>query len=131
MAKCTFLCRSDSGEIIQHTEPASESFPEVPGVTVVQSDDGDASWVLSHYHAGGSVLPRPVMAVTQSNAVAVGEPWRIEGIPAGTVVSYPGGTVTVDDGFIELSFAEPGEYKFTLSNFPYIEGECVAKVTAV
>lgn len=69
------------------------------------------------------------MPLTGGDPVAVGELWRIDGIPAGTEVEYPGGSLVVDDGFIELAFAEPGDYRFRFSNFPYLEVERVATIT--
>jgi len=125
---------SFSGQVLEWCSPPLSKIDRAAlpsGRGFINVDELDEDSLLESFVADGALSPRPLMPVTQSNAVAVGELWRIDGIPSGTVVIYPGGTVTVDDGFIELSFAEPGEYKFTLSNFPYIEGECVAKVTSV
>lgn len=73
-----------------------------------------------HYVVDGAITPRPAMPVTVSGPVSVNEDWEINGIPAGTLVTYPGGSVVVDDGFIQWSSAVPGEFKFTLDLWPYL-----------
>lgn len=87
--------------------------------------------LFTHYITGGALTERPAMPLTGGDPVAVGELWRIDGIPAGTEVEYPGGSLVVDDGFIELSFAEPGEYRFRFSKFPYLEEERIATISGV
>lgn len=82
------------------------------------------------YIKDGSPEPRPEMALSiQGDAyLAVGEVLRIEGIPVGTDLIYPGGRTKVDDGFIEWSTNEPGSYYFKFSNFPAKEVEVNAIV---
>lgn len=78
----------------------------------------------------GAPKPRPEMGLSvQGEAyLSVGEVLRVEGIPAGTEVVYPGGRATVDDGFIEWSTNEPGNYYFKFFNFPAKEVEINAIV---
>lgn len=85
----------------------------------------------THYYDGQGYAERPafVFQVT-SLEVTTGQPIIINNIPAGTKVNYPGGQATVDDGFIEWSCAEPGDYEFRFENFPYRPEVIVAKVTA-
>ncbi|SUE95808.1 Uncharacterised protein [Ectopseudomonas mendocina] len=82
------------------------------------------------YIENGSPKPRPDMGVSvQGEAyLSVGEVLRVEGIPSGTDVVYPGGRATVDDGFIEWSTNEPGSYYFKFFNFPAKEVEINAIV---
>lgn len=68
--------------------------------------------------------PKMGLSVTQN-------PFSISNIPPGTEVIYPGGTITVDDGFIEWTSTLPGTYTFYLNNFPYQEEIVNAEITDV
>lgn len=82
------------------------------------------------YIKNGSPRPRPEMSLSLQGDVYLGvnEVLRIESIPAGTEVVYPGGKAIIDDGFIEWSANEPGSYYFKFSNFPLKEVEVNAIV---
>ncbi len=83
----------------------------------------------NHYLVDGVITPRPAMPVTVSGPVSVNDDWEITGIPVGTLVTYPGGSVVVDDGFIQWSSAVPGEFKFTLDLWPYLPKVVYASVS--
>lgn len=78
------------------------------------------------YAPEGELTERPSMNLGVSQ-----NPFRVDNIPEGTVVTFPGGTVTVDDGFLEWSAIEPGEYEFHFANFPYQEETVIAHITNV
>lgn len=82
------------------------------------------------YIENGLPRPRPEMGISVQGEVylSVGEVLRVDGIPAGTDVVYPGGRAKVDDGYIEWSTNEPGQYYFKFSNFPVKEVEINAIV---
>lgn len=65
--------------------------------------------------------PRPQMDLQiTDDTIAVNEYFRVDNIPEGTTLHYPNDLEEViDDGFFEWSTEFPGEYEFTLSNFPY------------
>ena len=91
---------------------------------------GDPKDVLStHYVIDGIITSRPEFKLTYQSDLAANEVFRIDGIPPGTQVKHPEGTIQVDDGFLEWSTNTPGEYKFRLSNFPHLEKVIYAHVT--
>lgn len=65
--------------------------------------------------------PRPDMDLDIADTeIAVDEYFRVDNIPEGATLYYPNEqTTTIDDGFFEWSTDIPGEYEFTLENFPY------------
>ena len=71
----------------------------------------------------GKVLERPSMSLSLTDEVylSVGEVIRIEGIPEECDVSHPGGVTQVNDGFVEWSSVEPGDFTLSFSKFPYKE----------
>lgn len=76
----------------------------------------------SSYIVDGEAVDRPEMNLNISSAqLGIGEVMTVTGIPEGSVVHHPGGTVEVMDGFIEWSAVEPGSYSFAIHNFPYKE----------
>lgn len=101
--------------------------PGFPAIETAARVDNAVSYV-----AGGEVVDRPQMAlVVGPPSFAVGSIFRVDGIPAGTVLKHPGGTTTIDDGYFEWSSAAPGQFSFSLQNFPYQVEEIHAQVTAV
>ncbi|WP_062269498.1 hypothetical protein [Endozoicomonas arenosclerae] len=72
---------------------------------------------------------RPLMNLQyEDHEIDVSEVLRVEGIPTGTTLYYPGGQVQVDDGYIEWSSIEEGSFYFRFINFPYMEAEINAIV---
>lgn len=58
-------------------------------------------------------------------------PFRVENIPAGTLVKYPDGELIIDDGFLEWTAIEPGKYMFHFENFPYLSETVHAEISIV
>lgn len=75
----------------------------------------------THCFVEEEAVLRPEMPLAIPNSGTVGQPYRVEGIPEGTTLHYPGGEVVVNDGYFEWSTVESGTYKFRLENFPYQE----------
>ncbi len=86
----------------------------------------------TQYILNGEISDRPKMSLlievdgsetelAERTNIKVGELLKIAGIPKGTTVFHPGGELTVDDGYIDWSAAETGEYHFRFANFPYQE----------
>lgn len=88
------------------------------------------SVMTSHYVVGEALMPRPIMPLAGADPVATNQVWRLDGIPDGAEVVYPGGSVVVHDGFIEWTCAVPGEYEFRLTKFPYLDAVVYASITA-
>lgn len=112
--------------------------------TSLQCNTGE-SWLPGAYDAreefvdlGDPELPiilRPTFSLAHPASVLPLQVFRVDGIPAGTQVTYPGPsgdptTEIVNDGYIEWSAVEPGTYPFTFENFPYKEITINAVVTA-
>ena len=73
---------------------------------------------------------RPDFSLSISHSeMTVSDELVITGIPAGTLVTYLGGTETVNDGSFNWSTASAGEYPFKLELFPYRLEELVLIVT--
>ncbi len=124
--------REDSGAIVRTGMCQKRMLDlqvDLPGEAVIQGGANVRS--TTHYVELSTleIQERPVMPITGGAPVAAGEPWRIDGIPEGTACVYPGGDLVVDDGFIEVAFAEPGEYQFTLKKFPYQDVKLHAEVS--
>lgn len=77
-----------------------------------------------------AIYERPAMPLTNPSAVLVGAVFRVDGIPAGTLVTGPNFSEVVDDGFIEWTALEPGGYRLTFENFPYMEQVINAQFTS-
>jgi hypothetical protein len=83
-----------------------------------------------HRVVGGVIVDRPAFAFsTAPVAITTAETLHVEDIPDGTVLTYPGGALTIDDGFIDWDAEVPGHYVFTFRLFPYIEAVIHATVT--
>jgi hypothetical protein len=95
----------------------------LPGEAVMEAPDAPPDDLNAHYVLAGELAPRPVMGLSVSQ-----NPFTVTGIPVGTEVTYPGGTIVVDDGFIEWDSEEPGNYRFWFQNFPYQEEEIYAEI---
>lgn len=71
----------------------------------------------------GEVEPRPAMPSTPGTTeleAGVEEYFRVDNIPEGTLLKYPGDLEEViDDGFFEWTTDLPGTFEFTLELFPY------------
>lgn len=78
----------------------------------------------THYYdkneAAVQIRPSMELAINSTDLI-VNNYLTITNIPIGTVVKYPGGEITVDDGEIEWTTEDEGAYTFRLINFPYIE----------
>ncbi len=77
------------------------------------------------------IKDKPELPVTiSSTQFSVDGQLDMTGVPAGTVFNHPDGSDVVDDGVIEWSTDEPGDYKFVLELFPYLEKEICCEVSA-
>jgi hypothetical protein len=89
--------------------------------------EGEANIFLDYYDVTvGTVFPRPTFEFRVSQ-----DPFRVENIPAGTLIRYPGGEIIVNDGFIEWTAIEPGSYAFHFENFPYLEETLYAVIGSI
>lgn len=121
-----------TGEILRYG-----SCPET--LIVAQAEGGETALECAsdvtdetHYHDGLDFVPRPSFDLLQSaTTFSTAQTMTISGIPVGTEVLHPGGVTIVDDGFIDWSAVEPGDYQFSFSNFPYRIEVLNAVVTAV
>ena len=65
------------------------------------------------------VLARPEFPVALSDVtIKVDEVWRVEGIPAGTILDSKYGKFPIDDGVVEWSSIEPGSFVFEFNCWP-------------
>ena len=110
----------------------------VGNITIQETEDNPVFLVAEDvdpsvsYMAGDSeIIPRPEMQLAIPDSGTVGQPYRVENIPEGTTLYYPGGETVVNDGYFEWSTVESGIYQFTLSNFPYQEVQINADFSAV
>lgn len=83
---------------------------------------------LRHYVVNGLIANRPNFAIVADEVVGVDQDWHITNIPAGTFLTYPGGSAVVNDGNIQWSSSEIGDFKFTLSLWPYVPKELYVRV---
>jgi len=89
--------------------------------------EGDANLRLDYYDlVNNKVTLRPTFEFQISQ-----DPFRVENIPAGTLIRYPGGKIIVNDGFIEWTAIEPGSYAFHFENFPYLEETLYAVIGSI
>jgi hypothetical protein len=88
-----------------------------PGVDILMDQALDGA---TRYVKNGAAAIRPVMPITQ---LKNGRTITFKNIPKGTLVNFPGTKLRVDDGFVQWSTAEGGEYTFRFTNFPYQEVE--------
>ena len=117
------------GRIKQVQTPPAPSGTEPNGFSSVEYDGPADQIIETHYVDSGTITARPEFSLAHQSNLSVDELFRIDGIPAGTQIKHPEGSTLVDDGFLEWSTNTPGTYKFTLSNFPYIEKVIYAHVT--
>jgi hypothetical protein len=112
MSMRSFVFFNEQGKIYRYTCGSSEFFsgPNVIEVTHLTNRD----YLKCYVTPGGAIVECPKMALTVTQ-----NPFTITGIPTGTLVTYPGGELIVDDGFIEWSSVVPGNFAFQLSCFPY------------
>ncbi len=100
------------------------------GQTVVQVDslvDDEREYFLK-----GVRRNRPEMPLQfNTPALEIEEVLRIDGIPAGTLATYPGGELVIDDGYLEWSSLTVGTFTFTFVNFPYQEVIVNAQVSTL
>lgn len=89
------------------------------GLEVILDEILDASAV---YIKDGVVTDRPSMPwVGEEVFLTPGEVFRVDGVIEGSRVGFPGGTMIVDDGFIEWATETPGSYPIFISKFPFKE----------
>ena len=82
--------------------------------------------VYSHdtnYFAKDLAVPRPPMnlRIVPDLNIIKGEKVIITNIPVGCVVTYPGGTTTINDGKAEWGSIVSGTYTLEFTLFPYID----------
>lgn len=104
--------------------------PDEEGVTVQTHGREDLGVIFDQqisgknfYIADGKPVERPEMSLSINQDVYLGidEVLRVDGIPVGAKVVHPDGISQVDDGFIEWSSVEPGQYHFHITCFPFKE----------
>jgi hypothetical protein len=118
----SFIFYDSEGVIYRHVSGSSEVF-EGPGILEV-TDWPQQDFFKCYITPAGDIAVRPEMPL-----VITQNPFTVTGIPEGTVVTYPDGVITVDDGFIEWSAVEPGHYRFHFSKSLYLEREVYAQIT--
>lgn len=91
---------------------------------------GDVSQDMlnTHYMLAEVLTARPNFLVNDVLA-AVNAPVVFSGLPVGTTVVYPNGSIVVNDGFIEWASDTPGEYEFKFSLWPYLDKIVYARIT--
>lgn len=83
-----------------------------------------------HCVVDGEIVERTIMPFsTEPVILTTADTLRVENIPVGTVVDFPGGSGVIDDGFIEWECDEPGGYIFSFRLFPYQDAVLYATVT--
>ena len=77
----------------------------------------------TYYFAKDLAVPRPPMnlRIVPDLNIIKGEKVSITNIPKGCVVTYPGGTTTINDGKAEWGSVVPGTYTLKFVLFPYID----------
>lgn len=123
MTHKAYVFYDDTGVIYRYTTGNSD---HEPGDMFMEVPIEDQVNYFHHYVLNGEILPRPHL-----NLQVTQNPFRVEAIPPGTLVTFPGGEVEVNDGFIEWSSVEPGEYVFRFENPPYFEETVIAHITDV
>lgn len=95
------------------------------GVIMNSQLDSATQYVVDRF-----VVDRPEFPVTLPEEITIGvnEVWRVEGIPPGTKLRHPESIDQIDDGEIEWSSIEPGEFHFEFDNFPMQLVKVVVKV---
>lgn len=127
---CTINYNKSTGRLLDYTSPMYEEEEPTPEVGSLHFSEGVTSAVLyTHYTDGASLLVRPEMKLQYYLQGEVNKPWQISQIPVGTEVKFPNGSMVVDDGYIEWYSAVPGEFLFTLTNFPYADATVNATIT--
>ena len=75
---------------------------------------------MQEYYNGTVFILRPSFTLQYTTlTIDTTETLNISNIPTGTTVTHPDGSTVVDDGYIDWSCVEPGEYEFSFDNFPY------------
>lgn len=84
---------------------------------------GEAYSNGTYYFAKDLAVPRPPMnlRIIPGLSIIKEEKVTITNIPVGCVVTYPGGTTTIDDGKAEWGSIVPGTYTLKFTLFPYID----------
>lgn len=114
-----------NGQVIMTVEAPDEESVEL------QVSDGLNQKILwgrrvdaaNFYFVAGVDVARPVMdlSINHAGVLAKGQILKVEGIPLGCSVVYPGGQTTVNDGYIEWASVTSGEFEIYLTCFPYKE----------
>jgi len=120
-----------SGEITKYARLNEENIElnQEPGesYSIITFPIADVSLM---YMVDGEPAYRPVMTLTYSPLeFDVSEELVVTGIPAGSTVHYPGGSVTVDDGTIEWGSVVAGRFPFSIEKFPYLTERFNVEVT--
>jgi hypothetical protein len=86
---------------------------------------------LENYIDQEEIKLRPEMKLaTTSHAFPINTTFCVDSIPSNTLLSHPEGELSIDDGYFEWSTNTPGDYVFTLTNFPYKDEVIHATVTS-
>ena len=115
---------SSSGEIrmgIEAPDKETVLLQEMPKNTKIHW--GEVYSHGSYYFAKDLAVPRPPMNLRNAPDLNIikGEKVTITNIPVGSVVTYPGGTTTINDGIAEWGSIVPGTYTLKFTLFPYID----------
>ncbi len=108
-----------------------------PGMIVLNLNSGEEYIATTdsvdgnkHRVVAGEIVDRPTMPFsTVSQTISTSDVLHVEDIPEGTVLTYSGGELTIDDGFIDWDSDVPGLYVFTFRLFPYQDAVLYATVT--
>ena len=117
------IYNSISGEVELAIEASDEETimaqPMGPNTKIYM---GEAYTDGTVYFANDLAVPRPVMVLQINPGLIInkGKLITVSNIPKGCVVTYPGGTTTIDTGTAQWGSITPGEYKLKFELFPYM-----------
>jgi len=126
-----YVYKEATGEILRTGEaPASMVAMQAEAGQVVAEGEASAKNQWVNY---GQLEPRPEMPLIFDDPLTAveGEYIRVGGIPPDTTCTLPETTTIVDDGYIEWTSLEAGEYYIRLSCFPHKEVLLNATITSL
>lgn len=123
----TWIIYTDTGEVVGRMAGAQPVPAELDGNYAQEgSANADTEYILN-----SAVTPKPNLSLTASaTTFTTAQIFSVSGIPAGSIVIHPGGSSVIDDGALEWSTVEPGNYQIEIKLFPYISEVFNLAVTA-
>lgn len=95
----------------------------------VYGQEDELAWLIAdekvecelHCVVDGAIANRPPFpgVFPASDEIAVNQVWAVTNLPNNTRVIHAAGAAIVNDGHIEWSCIEPGQYRFMFDCFPY------------